>query len=304
MKKAVTNVGASVRARLLNETRRRRTNFQLMLQRYAAERFLYRLGVSAHRERFVLKGALLFVLWDEAVYRPTRDVDLAGYWSNDAASLERVFREILGIPCAEDGITFAAETLKIATIRDRTEYKGFRLRLRARLEDAVIPLQVDVGFGDAIVPPPADVEYPVLLDAPAPHIRAYPREAAVAEKLHAMVTLGLDNSRFKDFYDMHALSGRFAFAGESLSASIAATFARRSTPSSFEAPAALTPGFYQDARRALQWRRYLQRGRFQDAPSDFGPVGSSIQAFLGPPLRAIADGRPFVHVWPPGGPWR
>lgn len=199
---------------------------------------------------------------------------------------------------------FAIETLKIAPIRDRTEYKGFRLRLQAHLEAAVIPMQVDVGFGDAIEPPPTDAEYPVLLDAPAPYIRVYPREAAVAEKLHAMVTLGLENSRYKDFYDILALSKRFAFSGKSLSAAISATFARRSTPAPLAAPAALTLGFYADAARALQWRRYLDRGGFQDAPTDFGEVGSSIQVFLGPPFGAAAESRTFVDAWPPGGPWR
>ncbi len=304
MKKPITNVSASVRARLLNESKRRQADFQHVLQRYAAERFLYRLGASSYRDRFVLKGAMLFVLWDEEVYRPTRDVDLASFWSNDEVMLKDALKEIFAITCPEDGIGFAEETLTIEPIRDQTESKGFRLRLNARLEAAVLKFQVDVGFGDAIVPFPEDARYPVLLDAPAPWIRVYPREAVLAEKLHAMVTLGLANSRFKDFYDVHVLSERFAFAGESLSAAISATFRRRAMVPLLERPVALTPAFYQDEARALQWRRYLERGRFKDAPTDFAVVGESIQVFLGPPLRAVMESRVFVGVWPAGGPWQ
>lgn len=173
MTKPITNFAASVRSRLLDETRRRKGDFQLTLQRYVAERFLYRLGASPHRERFVLKGAMLFVLWDRAAIRPTRDLDLAG-WTGDAASLEVAFREICKVASPHDGLDFALDTLEIAPIRDAAEYHGFRLNLDVRLGDAVIPFQVDVGFGDAIVPAPIDVEYPVMLDGEAPRVRAYP----------------------------------------------------------------------------------------------------------------------------------
>lgn len=304
MTKPVTNFAASVRARLLDVTQRRKGDFQLTLQRYAAERFLYRLGASLHRDRFVLKGAMLFALWDEMTIRPTKDLDLAGYWANDAASLAASFREICSLPCPRDGLDFALDTLEVAPIRDAAEYHGFRLNLDVRLAGAIIPFQVDVGFGDAIVPDPIEVVYPVLLDAEAPHVRAYPREAVVAEKLHAMVSLAEANSRFKDFFDVHALSSRFAFTGQTLAAAISATFSRRRSATFSPWPVALAPGFYADRPRNAQWARYLQRSKLLEAPADFTRVGELITAFLDAPARAASNGESFTSSWAPGGPWR
>jgi hypothetical protein len=301
--KPLKDFGASVRARLLTLTKSRNGDFQLILQRYAAERFLYRLGVSAHRDRFVLKGAMLFVLWDDAALRPTRDLDLAGYWANDAESLAHAFREICSVPFGTDGLEFALDTLAIEPIRDASEYHGFRITLIVRLAGAEIPFQVDVGFGDAVVPDPVDVVYPVLLDAEPPRIRAYPREAAIAEKLHAMVSLAEANSRFKDFWDVYALSSRFAFAGETLAAAIDATFSRRKSAAFSPWPVALTPGFYADPPRSDQWLRYLRRSKLTDTPAEFGAVGERIQGFLEPPARSVSDGRGFDLAWPRGGPW-
>jgi hypothetical protein len=303
MTRPTTNIGASVRERLLNLARQRKTDFQLTLQRYAVERFVYRLGVSPHRNRFVLKGAMLFVLWDDTILRPTRDLDLAGYWANDAESLEATFREICLVPYPGDGIEFAMETLAITPIRETLEYHGFRLRIDVRLAGAVIPLQVDVGFGDAIVPEPLDVNYPVLLDAAAPWIRAYPREAVLAEKLHAMVIHGEANSRFKDFFDVWVLSSRFSFAGATVAAAIRATFSRRDSTSFTPWPVALSPAFYSDSRRSDSWARYLQRSRLIDAPPEFDKVGERVIGFLGPAFRAAASASGFESTWGAGGPW-
>ena len=304
MTKPITNVAGSVRARLLNLTTRRKGDFQLTLQRYAAERFLYRLGVSSHRDRFVLKGAMLFVLWDESAIRPTRDLDLAGYWANDAGSLEDAFRAICSIPFPSDGIELDAATLAVTPIRDAAEYHGFRLNLDAGLAGAVIPFQVDVGFGDVIVPDPIDVVYPTLLDAEPPRVRAYPREAVIAEKLHAMVVLAERNSRFKDFFDVYVLSTRFGFAGQTLTASIAATFSRRGSAVVSPLPVALTPGFYADGPRSDQWARYLNRVKLTEAPADFTTVGERVTAFLERPARAAWSEGTLSASWPPGGPWR
>ena len=304
MTKPVTNFAASVRARLLAATQRRKGEFHFTLQRYAAERFLYRLGASPHRDQFVVKGAMLFVLWDETILRPTKDLDLAGFWANDGDSLAEAFREICAVPCPHDGLEFALETLEISSIRDAAEYHGFRFNVHVRLAGAVIPFQVDVGFGDAIVPPPIDVVYPVLLDGEAPRVRAYPPEAALAEKLHAMVSLGQANSRFKDFFDVWLLSSRFPFEGGRISAAIQATFARRKTTPLSPWPDALSPAFYTEPARSDQWIRYLKRTKLTDAPADFSAVGERVIAFLAPPFRAVADAATFQPTWPPGGPWR
>lgn len=304
MTRQITNVAASVRDRLLALTKQQRGDFQRTLRRYLVERFLYRLGVSPYRDHFVLKGAMLFVLWDAAVDRPTKDLDLAGFWTGDAASLVAATREIVALPCAEDGITFAADVTS-EPIRQLAEYHGFRLRVTGELAAARISLQVDVGFGDAIEPPAVLETYPVLLDAPPPRIRAYPREASIAEKLHAMVTLGLENTRFKDFYDVYLLSARFAFDGARVTTAIAATFQRRKTGTLEAVPAALSSAFYQDPERATQWQRFLQRTKLgADAPADFARVGTRVCAFLGPALRAAQGGSPHVAAWPPGGPWQ
>lgn len=304
MTKSPTNMGASARARLLSLTKTRKGEFQHTLQRYVAERFLYRLGVSPHRARFVLKGAMLFVLWDEATARPTRDLDLAGYWTNDADSLAAAFREICAVSYPHDGLEFAIDTIEIAPIRDATEYHGFRLRIDVRLAGAVVPFQVDVGFGDAIFPEPIDVVYPVLLDTEAPRVRAYPREAVVAEKLHAMVSLGEANSRFKDFFDVWAISSRFAFEGERLSAAFRATFSRRKTAKSSPQPVALSGAFYAEPGRSDQWTRYRTRTKLTSAPADFTVVGARLIGFLTPPWNAIDATSNLGMHWPPGGPWR
>jgi hypothetical protein len=304
MTKPLKNFAASARARLLDLAHAQKIDFQLILQRYVAERFLYRLGISRYRDMFVLKGAMLFVLWDAKALRPTRDLDLAGYWANDAESLEAAFRETCRLPCTRDGLEFAEETLHVMPIRDASEYYGFRITLDVRLSGAVIPFQVDVGFGDVVVPGPVDVMYPVLLDAEPPRIRAYPREAVIAEKLHAMVVLADAISRFKDFFDVETLSARFLFSGRTLTAAISATFSRRKAATFSPWPVALTAGFYTDEVRSARWRRYLQRSNIASSGEDFVPVGERILVFLEAPVRAVLSSEDFDPTWPPGGPWR
>lgn len=302
--KPITNHAASARARLLDLARRTKTDFQRVLQRYAVERLLYRLGCSQHRDRFVVKGATLFVLWDDRVYRPTRDLDLAGYWSNDAESLLQAFHEILTAPCPEDGIVYDLATLSLEPIRDLEKYHGFRLQLKAALDGAKIPMQVDVGFGDAVVPAPALAEFPALLSCPAPQVRVYARETAISEKLHAMVSHGLANSRMKDFFDVYVLSRRFEFEGALIVKSIAATFSRRgrSPGAEPEIPPALGAAFY--STRADFWRGFLRRFRETEVPDDFAAVGEQVRAFLLPAWQALATGTGFDRSWPPGGPWQ
>jgi hypothetical protein len=297
------DVAASVRARLLNRSRETREDFQFLLQRYAAERFLYRLGASTHRDRYVLKGAMLFALWGGSLYRPTRDLDFTGYGSNEIEDVLAALREVCAVPVADDGLDFDAETLAAEPIRDDAEYHGIRIRFTAMLDGARIPMQIDIGFGNAIEPPATEADYPTLLDAPAPRILTYPQEAVVAEKLHAMVVLGERNTRFKDFYDLHVLARQFPFDGGRLARAIAATFERRHTTIATALPATLAPRFYADGGRAEQWRAYLRRNSLPGAPADFDALGELLGQFLAPPWRALADGRAFSDMWPPLGPW-
>lgn len=304
MRRQPANIPASIRDRLLARAREKGEDFQLVLQRYAAERFLFRLGESEFRDQFVLKGAMLFSLWGGSMYRATRDLDFTGFGPDDTGWLMETIRTICIIPCPSDGIEFMPDSIQAEPIRDESEYHGFCVRFQARLGVARIPLQVDVGFGNAIVPGAEDTDYPVLLNGLKPNIRAYPREAVVAEKVHTIVVYGTINSRMKDFYDLYVLADRFAFDGNTLSQAIEATFNRRSTPMPDALPVGLSPAFYADAVRAGQWRGYLQRNSLSSAPLDFDRVGETLRAFLGPVLWSALGDNAFKGSWQPGGPWR
>ena len=235
MAKRTRDIGASVRARLLKLARDRGQPFDLVITRYALERLLYRLSESAHRNRFALKGAMLITTWFADPHRPTRDLDLLGFGDSAEESILRVFREVCGMP-ADDGITFEVDNLRIERIREELEYGGLRLRTVANLSRARINVVIDVGFGDAVEPGLEEIEFPVLLESPAPRLRAYPRETVIAEKFQAMVHLGRANSRMKDFYDVWVLSKAYGFDPDRLAKAIAATFERRRTAIPSEVP--------------------------------------------------------------------
>jgi predicted nucleotidyltransferase component of viral defense system len=205
MPDAPKNLAASVRARLLNHAREREFSFELVLTRYALERLLYRLSRSKFAHRFVLKGAMLMMTWFEEPHRGTGDLDLLGFGDPNPDALITVFREIMATE-EEDGLVFDVEGLRADAIREDVEYGGVRLRTIATLEKARIAVTIDIGFGDAIEPGAVLIDYPALLDMPAPRLRAYARETVIAEKFQAMVALGRANSRMKDFYDIWVLS--------------------------------------------------------------------------------------------------
>jgi hypothetical protein len=293
----------SIRQRLRNELRARGQDVTLGLPRYAVERFLYRLGRSRHRKRFVLKGATLFAIWGTA-YRPTRDIDFAGYGSPDLDVVIGAFREICDTPDEVDPLVFDTTTITAEPIRDGSEYDGLRIRIRARLGESDIPIQVDVGFGNAIVPGPEEREYRTILGDPPPRILVYPPESVVAEKLHAMVTLGDRNSRSIDFYDLYAMVGAFRFERSTLVQAVRATFDRRATPVATALPPALAAPFYSSPSRAARWRAYVGRNALTDAPADFVQVGERLGAFR---QRVWADLRSegaLAGDWPSAGPWR
>lgn len=292
----------SIRQRLRNELRARGEDVTLGLQRYAVERFLYRLGRSCHRERFVLKGATLFAIWGTA-YRPTRDIDFTGYGSSDPTDVVRDVREICETPDEVDQLLFDTANITAEPIRDGSEYRGLRLRIRARLGDSDIPIQIDVGFGNAIVPGPEETEYRTILGDPPPRVLAYPRESVVAEKLNAMVTLGERNSRYKDFYDLHAMANAFRFDKNTLVRAVRATFDRRSTRIDAALPVPLAAPFYASDARMTQWRAYVSRNGLNDAPTDFQRVGDLLTRFLQPVWESVGAVAESTGNWSPGGPW-
>ena len=301
-----TNVAASIRSRLLSRAKAEDTEFQLFLDRYACERFLYRLGESEARNQCILKGASLLALWMEEPYRATRDVDLLAFGVHGEETVRYVMETICNVSCPEDGIALDISTLKISAIRDGQRYGGQRATLIALLGIAKCNIQVDFGFGDVVVPGPEEAQLPTMIDGvPAPFLRTYPQVSSIAEKFESMVQLGIGNSRMKDFYDIWALSETFAFDGPELKEAVAQCFDRRGTSWSAEVPEALTPAFYSNPRLQDYWTAYGHHGALlHPPPSAFEEIGNRIQSFLGPVRDSILAGEPFDMNWSPGGPWQ
>lgn len=275
MAKEIKNIGASVRARLLNLSKANGQSFDLVLTRFALERLLFRLSQSPHADRFVLKGAMLMMSWFDDPHRGTRDLDLLGFGDPSEAAMLATFRDILAQD-AEDGVMFDPDTLRVDRIREELDYGGLRLRAIASVGGARINLTIDIGFGDALEPGAEVVDYPVMLDLPAPRLRAYARETVIAEKFQAMVALGRANSRMKDFYDIWILSRSFTFDDDRLAKAIAATFARRKTAIPTELPDALTQAFAADEQKQRQWRAFVE-----DVAVDPGPLALVLEELAG-----------------------
>lgn len=254
-------IARSVKARVARHAKEIGVDPNLVLTRYAVERFLYRLSRSAHAERFVLKGALLLLVWLGETLRPTRDADLLGFGELPDDTLVTIFREVCGVDVEPDAATFLPDTVRVAPIREEGAYGGRRVTLQARVGDARLTVQVDIGIGDAVTPAPQWLEYPSLLDLPRPRLRAYPRETVLAEKVHAMVLLGTRNSRMKDYFDVRALLREEKTDAAQLSRAIAATFARRRTALPEGIPSGLSDGFAADATKQDQWRAFLTKNR-------------------------------------------
>lgn len=299
------DIAASVQARLLQGAKKRREEFERTLSRYAAERFLYRLGQSDVRNRCILKGAGLLTVWLADPYRTTRDVDLLATGPENDAAIREIIETICAVPCAEDGLRFDLEQLTVMMIRPEEEYSGKRARFLAWLGRARITVQVDFGFGDAVVTGPEEIDYPTLLPGlPVSRILVYPRVVSVAEKFEAMVKLGTMNSRMKDFHDIWALSTEFDFEGSALQTAVAACFERRRTAWTGEMPSVLTSAFYQGTPLQLRWSGYLRSGAVRVLPpNQFDLIGERIAQFLGPVREQILAGQTFDAHWSPGRPW-
>lgn len=298
--KKITNIAGSHRAKLLALARARGEDFQFLLGRWVVERFLYRLSRSGHRDSFIRKGAMLFPAWDGEMHRPTRDLDLLGYGSPDVADVADRIREICSIN-EDDGILFDLAGVEGQRIKEDAEYEGVRVRVPVSLEGARVVMQTDVGFGDLVDPPPASLAFPVILPLAPPNLRAYPPEAVIAEKFHAMVVLGIANSRIKDFFDIWTLARTHEFESGRIVRAITGTFTRRQTQVPDTLPLALTSEFLEDATKLGQWSAFGRRLGLHDLPP-LALAGNCIAEFM----------RPFVHggpgtaegaVWRPGGPW-
>ncbi|OGQ35299.1 MAG: hypothetical protein A3F16_01445 [Deltaproteobacteria bacterium RIFCSPHIGHO2_12_FULL_43_9] len=299
--KTLKNISASVRERLLNISRTRKEDFQLILSRYAAERFLYRLSQSQYKETFILKGALLFLVWDPTTYRPTRDVDFLGKEENSISKLKNIFEEICQCSVDTDGVDFLASSVKAQKIKGDQEYEGIRITLVAKLSEAKIPLQIDIGFGDVVSPPPQLITFPTLLKFDPPKIKIYPKETVIAEKLHAIVNLGITNSRMKDFYDIWMLSKHFQFSGKELSNAIKQTFTRRKTPIPINPPLAFTAEFYNDKTKQTQWNAFVKKNQLIEGEGiTLHETITQIINFLMPLIESIIQKEHFTLNWREG----
>lgn len=301
-RKTPVNVAASVRARLLKVSKERREDFTLTLVNYASERFLYRLSKSRHRDQFILKGAMLFAARIGEPYRPTRDLDLLGMGEATEAAIDAAVRDIIATDVADDGLVFDVDTLRVHVIRDDNRYGGMRASLQAYLAGARIPVQIDVGFGDAVTPAATDFDFPTLLARmPAPNVLAYPMETVVAEKVEAMVDLGIANSRMKDFSDVAVAAKRISFDGATLVSALRATFQRRGTAFPDGEIVAMTDSFVQDATAQANWKAFANRNQVQF--ESLGQLVSELREFLRALLLRARSGDDFPARWNPGGPW-
>jgi predicted nucleotidyltransferase component of viral defense system len=274
---------ASIHARLLNRAKMRDEDFNLILTRYAIKRFLYRLSLVPARDVFWLKGALLFDLWFDVPHRSTRDADFLGFGTMDNAVLRRTVREICDI-AVEDGMKFDPASITVEEIREEARYGGLRVRLVAKLGNARCTVQLDVGYGDAVTPGPEDAVYPTLLDdQPAPRLRVYPRATVAAEKLEAIVSLGMANSRMKDYFDLLALAHEGVLGAGQLGDALAATFQRRKTLLPEEMPFGLSDEFAHDAIKQAQWAAFLGKNRL-DAPT-LHEVVAEVRSFATEPFK-------------------
>ncbi len=282
-----SGITQSVHQKLLNVRDKTGEQFNHLLIRYGLERLLYRLAASGHDESFVLKGAMLFALWKNVPGRPTRDIDLLGFGDINHQRLRQIFNDACMADVVADGLKFDADSIVTEDIRDDQEYHGIRVRLNGYLGNARVAIQIDIGFGDAVTPAPMPIDYPTILDFPAPRIRAYHPATVVAEKFNAMIVLGMMNSRLKDFYDVYVILYQMSIDDKQLADAIRSTFERRKTPLPAQLPLVFTDDFVNDGSKEVQWRAFLKRSLLADCDLSFSQVVVMIQQKLWPVVSKL-----------------
>jgi len=304
MKRNVTNIQASIRDRLRNKAKASNRSFAEVLQYYGMERFLYRFSRSKYADQFVLKGALLFTVWQIPNRRTTLDIDFLARYDNQAASIEAVMRDVCDIAVGPDGLVFDSKTVQGRKIKEDADYEGVRVKFLGLLERSHIPMQIDVGFGDVVYPKPKAIDYPVILDLPKPRLKGYPAESMISEKFEAMIKLGLLNSRMKDFYDIWLIMRRFDFSGSSLAEALRRTFEHRKTSLPAAQPLFAEEIYDEESDRQALWKMFLKKGDIQRAPKKLSTTVREIEEFLMTPLRVIHQGHGRNGEWKAPGPWR
>jgi hypothetical protein len=303
--KVLKNPAASIRARLLNHAREHGDVFDRILTRYAIERLLYRLSRTEVADRYVLKGAMLFLTWPEHVFRPTGDLDLLGQGDPDPATIADLFIRICQVEVPEDGIRFDPATLKVEPVREADQYRGVRVSLKGELAGATPHLQIDIGFGDHVYPPPKRSDFPGLLPGlPQANILMYPPETVVSEKFDAMIRFGEANGRIKDFYDIWVTTRTFHFDLATLIEAVDGTLRRRETAIPTVMPVGLTDAFARTAEGRGLWSGFLRRSPPTLKPPAFTDLLEALRRFFGPIIAGLAAPEGTVGRWDPeGGAW-
>ncbi len=304
MKKKIKNIKASVRALLQNKAKETSSPFSEILQYYGMERFLYRFSRSKYADKFILKGALMFTVWQVPERRTTLDIDFSARCDNQIATIEKVIRDVCKVAVTPDGLVFNSEKVKGQKIKEDADYEGVRVKFRGFLERSRIAMQIDVGFGDVIYPKPKTIDYPVILDFPKPYLKGYPAESVVSEKFEAMVKLGLLNSRMKDFYDIWIMMRRFDFDGLRLVEALKRTFKHRKTSLPQRKPLFAEEIYDEESDRQTLWKAFLKKTDIKHVPEKLGTTARDIEKFLIGLLDAIHKGQKFSKKWRAPGPWK
>jgi hypothetical protein len=297
-------MAASVHQRLLDKARKQHRPFNEMLQYLAMERLLYRLSCSPFAADFILKGALMLSVWHIAGSRPTMDIDLLGRTSNDHDHVADIIRNLCVQAVDEDdGFVFDPDSVIVSKITEDATYEGSRIRFQGHLGNARLDLQIDIGFGDDVIPRPQDIELPSILGFPAPKLRGYTKESSIAEKFSAMLELRELNSRVKDFFDIWILSRQCDFDGTILRMAIESVLSKRSLTLTLP-PIAFQDTFASAPIKDSQWKGFLRKNKLTSVPQQFPDVTSAVAEFLSPVIDSIANGHLFACSWKAPGPWR
>ena len=304
MKNQIKNIEASVRAKLQNKAKETHRPFSEVLQYYAMERFLYRLGQSKYADKFILKGALMFTVWQIAERRTTLDIDFLALYDNGVAKIENVIREICDVKADPDGLVFDKTTVTGRKIKEDADYEGVRIKFSGFLERLRISMQIDVGFGDIVYPEIQIIDYPVILDLSKPHLKGYTIESVVAEKFEAMIKLGLLNSRMKDFYDLWLMARQFDFKGSNLVEALKKTFEHRKTLFPEEQPLFAEEIYDEKSDRQTLWKAFLTKNQLELAPQKLKDTAEIIESLLTEPVQAIHQKKSFKAEWLAPGPWK
>lgn len=304
MKEPVKNIPASILARLRNQTEELNRPFAEVLQYYAMERFLYRLSKTKYADKFILKGGLLFYVWNLPLRRPTRDIDFRGYVSGNRSTLLKIINEVIEVFAPEDGLVFDSQSVSVEETQIDADYLGIRVKLIALLERTRIPVQIDIGFSDELASKAESIEYPnILSDLKTVRMQGYPKTAVVAEKFHAMVRHAELNSRMKDYYDLWLISETFEFDGLSLQKAIEATFNNRDTDIPGDRPSPLSDDFAR--ANQTRWVNFLNKMELDDTQAeDFERVLETIWKFLEHPVQSSIDRTKSHRKWKPQTGWK